>query len=666
MNKAPNIGICSIGSGVGQSIIDSCRLSRQNLRTIALGNNPFAFGLYECADYALLPSYYNPEYIPELLSICEEKQIDLLIPGHDDEALLLAQYRKDFLARGVKIIGSETELIRICRAKELMAEAFPEAADLFVTSYSIGRACQLVTEGRLDLPLLAKPSAGYASQGISVIGDLKDFSTLDEATIVQEIATPHSSDPHHAAYMRNLKSSENLQVAEISVQLLADQEGRIRGQCITYNKLRNGVPIEITPYSNPVVEAAVSRLLPFLQAKGLQGPLNIQGRLTDGGFKVFEINPRFTGITGLRATMGFNEVTACIDHWWTNRPMRTQRLNNRLFGTRQTSNKAIPLTRNRHVHRFFKNIHLRECPIKERPIVLVTGSTGTIGRALVKALIASKAYRVWTLDRCKTRAQALHTEATRHYDWADFNNDKLSIGELDKVIHLASARPFHEPHEIADSLERSIRFFTHCAMHGAVELIYISSQSVYGSHSEAPWTEATIPRPESLYAQHKYALEQALSSLQEMKPNFSPLVLRVGAVAGNDPTIRRYEALSRIASRAICARVVELHGGGQLLCRIDYRDAVGGIISALKCPSCAKSRIYNLGAATPYPMSEIVNRIVEAVEAKYPGKPIKVIKTPMDDALHNDQVIDSSKFMADFDWSPRHDLNSIINSLVCQ
>jgi hypothetical protein len=33
------------------------------------------------------------------------------------------------------------------------------------------------------------------------------------------------------------------------------------------------------------------------------------------GFKIFEMNARFTGITGLRALMGFNEVAICIEKW---------------------------------------------------------------------------------------------------------------------------------------------------------------------------------------------------------------------------------------------------------------------------------------------------------------------------------------------------------------
>ena len=42
------------------------------------------------------------------------------------------------------------------------------------------------------------------------------------------------------------------------------------------------------------------------------GPINFQLRLTDRGPVVFEINPRFSGTTPIRALFGVNEVEAVI------------------------------------------------------------------------------------------------------------------------------------------------------------------------------------------------------------------------------------------------------------------------------------------------------------------------------------------------------------------
>ena len=41
---------------------------------------------------------------------------------------------------------------------------------------------------------------------------------------------------------------------------------------------------------------------------GARGPINIQGRFHDGKLKIFEINPRFSASTPMRATAGVNEA----------------------------------------------------------------------------------------------------------------------------------------------------------------------------------------------------------------------------------------------------------------------------------------------------------------------------------------------------------------------
>ena len=49
------------------------------------------------------------------------------------------------------------------------------------------------------------------------------------------------------------------------------------------------------------------------QGLGSVGPLNIQGRISRGTFVPFEINPRFSGTSPMRAMAGFNEPELLID-----------------------------------------------------------------------------------------------------------------------------------------------------------------------------------------------------------------------------------------------------------------------------------------------------------------------------------------------------------------
>jgi carbamoyl-phosphate synthase large subunit len=49
-------------------------------------------------------------------------------------------------------------------------------------------------------------------------------------------------------------------------------------------------------------------------AIGSRGPLNLQGRFANGVFMLFEINPRFSGTTYLRALAGYNEPDMLMRH----------------------------------------------------------------------------------------------------------------------------------------------------------------------------------------------------------------------------------------------------------------------------------------------------------------------------------------------------------------
>ncbi|MCU0650086.1 MAG: ATP-grasp domain-containing protein, partial [Gemmatimonadaceae bacterium] len=56
-------------------------------------------------------------------------------------------------------------------------------------------------------------------------------------------------------------------------------------------------------------------------ALGARGPLNVQCRMVDGDAWIFEINPRFSGTTSLRALVGYNEPDALISEHVLGRPV---------------------------------------------------------------------------------------------------------------------------------------------------------------------------------------------------------------------------------------------------------------------------------------------------------------------------------------------------------
>lgn len=68
----------------------------------------------------------DPGYIDNLLSICAEDQIDLIIPTIDTDLLILSENREKFESIGTKVMISAPDMIRICRDKNHTSQFFAD------------------------------------------------------------------------------------------------------------------------------------------------------------------------------------------------------------------------------------------------------------------------------------------------------------------------------------------------------------------------------------------------------------------------------------------------------------------------------------------------------------------------------------------------------------
>ena len=522
--KTFTIGICYIGSGTGSSVINSCRLSGLPIRTIGFGTNPFAFGIYDCDAFDYTPNIYLPEYVDMLIEKCFKHNVDLLIPGSDDEALIFSKSLEKFKAAGIKVIVSEEPLLRICRDKERMSTELNKVEDVFVKSYGRDEFLNLMETSQIQFPFIAKPRAGYGSRGIEIINPREDAAKITDGHIVQELAIPHSNDPNRETYMNLLNKNINPQLSEVSIQLVTDKNGELIGRVSTYNKLHDGVPIEILPFETPEVWKAVDKLYPKFKELGLRGPLNLQGRLTDAGLKIFELNARFTGITGLRALMGFNEVEACIKSWLDlDDPKTGLKMHSGKFGIRQTADRAVSLKRNDKVEALYTGLNKVE--LKSQPTVLITGATKGVGKKLISKLIEEEKFEIWTLTPNKKKAKGILLEKRiQFYDKADFLSGNLSLGNVDVIVHCGFAKSSASNSEIAESLEFAAELFTRAAMTQVPAIINISSLSIFG---KATANNTLKICPSSPFAEAKFALEVLLSALRKINHQLISTSIRV-------------------------------------------------------------------------------------------------------------------------------------------
>jgi len=657
------IGISSIGSGVGQSVINSCRISNLPLQTVGLGNNPFAYGAYDCDEYDYIPTIYSNEYIDELIRKCHEYKIDLLIPGLDDEALMLSREIHKFHAAGINVILSDQKLIDLSRDKEAMTKEFNNISDIFVDSYNKENIFEALSKQLIQFPLIAKPKAGFASRGTRILKTKEEIEALPNNFIIQELAIPAPQDPNYENYYDHISDKINLQVSEISIQLVTDKKGNLLGKMASYNKLSNGVPIEILPIENRHIWEKIDHLLPALTEMGMRGPLNLQGRLTPHGLKLFEINPRFTGITYLRALMGFNEVEACIRSWLNIEPETIQlSLNHNRFGVRQTADKAISLNSNSAIKELSRTLNNKL--LKPNKSILVTGANGFLGHTLCTMLLDRKQpVHIYALVRDKKNVRKkLKSPNINYHDYHDIRKGNLPLASVETLIHCAFGRNNRSYQEIAESLRLTNEILTLAAMNQVPEIINISSQSVYDLTRRTIYQEGHAVTPNSAYAQGKYASELIMSNLSKFNKQTSTTSLRMASLCGGQPGMQEEEIIAQFVKQALNKQPLHIIGGTQTFEKLDVRDASSAIISILETPTEKWKEIYNVASGNPISITEIARQVVNTA-SRYNGGFHSQIHTE-EKHVNRNMHLNVDQFKNDTGWVPYFSLNDIIISLI--
>lgn len=661
--KTITVGISCIGSGVGQSVISSCRLSRLPLRTVGLGTNPFAFGAYDCDVMDYLPTIYQEGYVEAMIAKCREHGVDIVIPGLDDEALILSEAEAKFQAAGIQVLTAGPELIRVTRDKERMSRDLNPVADVFVRSFDRESIRRALASGEAAFPLIAKPRGGFASKGIMILLGEEDLARVGEQHIVQELAIPRADDPNHAEYMNQVRRRINPQIAEISIQLVNDRQGGWLGRMASYNKLNNGVPIEIIPYDNPDVWAVIERLYPTLRQLGLRGPLNIQGRLTEKGLRLFEMNPRFTGITGLRALMGFNEVETCLREWLgLATPVPRLHFNHAAFGCRQTSDKSIPLVRNARVAE--RHAFLNPRAKRERPVLLITGTTGFLGRHVARTAARQGRYCIWTLDRDKARARSVLKDCpdVQCLDHEDLARGDLPLGHVSVLIHCAFGRAAQGPEAVSGSLAFTQELISRATMHQAPAILNISSQAVYGTKRPPLWAESLPAAPETPYGMAKYAAELLVRDADVHNRQTCVTSLRLAALTGGQDGLDENDLLAKLVRRALDGQPIKVLGGQQRMTRLDVRDAVTAVLQLIEVPPTTWKPLYNVDTPERPAMLDLAREVIE-VTARVAGTTKVGLEVEAQDAYPSFGMT-TDRLAADAQWQARCVLSDTIASVV--
>jgi carbamoyl-phosphate synthase large subunit len=98
--------------------------------------------------------------------------------------------------------------------------------------------------------------------------------------------------------------------SEFTAATLSGHDRKVRALIILRRDLLQG-----TTYRTELIEDKnlADQVVRITEALGAVGPCNLQFRVIDGTVYVFEINPRFSGTSGIRYLYGFNDCEMVFD-----------------------------------------------------------------------------------------------------------------------------------------------------------------------------------------------------------------------------------------------------------------------------------------------------------------------------------------------------------------
>lgn len=231
----------------------------------------------------IVPKVSDVNYINALLKICENEEINILIPLIDTELNLLSQNKSLFESIGVKVIISGSMLNQISGNKLKTYEFFLSNN---ISTPKVYTEKEL-NEGLYQFPLIIKPFDGSSSKGVTKVENIRELKFFRE-------------------YIPNAIIQEYIDGEEYTIDVMVDFN----------NNIKTIVPrLRIETRSGEVSKGITVKDITIInEAKKVVDLLpNPVGCITlqcfkqiDGNIKFIEINPRFGGGVPLSIEAGAN------------------------------------------------------------------------------------------------------------------------------------------------------------------------------------------------------------------------------------------------------------------------------------------------------------------------------------------------------------------------
>lgn len=307
------------GGGIGEQVIKCLKLSTINSHIIASDVTAISKGKIDGDEFVIVPFATSTNYINVILDLCLNKNIKVIVPGSEVELKIFSANRTNFKEKGIVLLINSSEIIKICLDKNLTSAFLSENGFISPTSFAISSIKQLEC---IDIfPLVLKPSIGGGGSVNTLIvqnkEELKVFGQFLLNQYQEFIAQEYIGDADSEYTVGVFSTKEGVVVDSIILRrnILSGLGSKIK-LLNTSNKPELGKYLAISSgisqgeiIKNSIIANTCEAIATKLKS---EGPLNIQCRLVGEKVYIFEINPRFSGTSPMRALANFNELEIAI------------------------------------------------------------------------------------------------------------------------------------------------------------------------------------------------------------------------------------------------------------------------------------------------------------------------------------------------------------------
>jgi carbamoyl-phosphate synthase large subunit len=351
------------GRSVGHQLLQALSLAGDRYRIVAADASAFSYGLYQVDARRLLPPANSPDYLDAVERLVKAENVAAILPGSQPETAVLAANAARFAgcnvtshneaggnttsstltghnAAGCQVICNPPNVVALCANKQAVQD-WLEANGFAVPRSAPGTQWRRLAT-QVGFPLVVKPTEDTGgSRGVAIV--------KDEA---EAIAYLQDAPPDRVIFQEYVGDIDS----EFTVGVLISKSGAVIDSIVMHRQLVGlslGVKREIhgkvyglsTGYSQGFIvrHEQIQRACEDLAIRlGARGPLNIQLRMAAGKVVVFEVHPRFSGSSSIRAQVGFNEPDVLIRNFLFDEPFGRLTYQSDVAAIRGLSNLIVP------------------------------------------------------------------------------------------------------------------------------------------------------------------------------------------------------------------------------------------------------------------------------------------------------------------------------------